>query len=193
MEEQLTNQTTGPIPYNKTLSGKSSGKSCLIALLIGVGSIATLVFLILLIMSPFSYRIHFGDRVKGSITVTLDGEPVDVKELDCIGDGVGLLKAKYNGNTVRYSMKGNDKELYIYTCFVGEGLLTVKLNYAHLNWWEQSDTEIEIGITSSEDGSYTYEANIYYKYLTEANKWKTNAAHESGSDNEGVITIGYGF
>lgn len=192
MEEQNAVLTTGTVRDNKTISGRSTGKSCLTALLIAVAAIAVLVFVFILVLDPHSKAVHIGDRVKGSITVTLDGEPVKIKELHCSGEGVGWLKRSYKGNTVKYSMRGNKCTVYEYTCSIGADLPEIRICYDHFNWWEESDTDIVIKISSADDGSYSFRASVSHKYLTEENTWENTVKHISGVEKECVISLGFG-
>lgn len=176
---------------NKTLTGRNSCLGCLTAFFICAACAAALAFLLAFFIPPFSKHMHFGDKVKGKITVTLDGEPVKIAKLTCKGDGADDPKIKYYDNTVSYSIKGNEYEQYEFTCSLSDSLPEVVVSYDHFNDWEVSETEIVLELVSDSDGVIHYDAHFKTKVLGEDNKFHEAEFDRSGREEDRTIRIGY--
>ena len=170
---------------------QEGGLGCLAALLLFAVIAAAAVLIFLVIFTHFERKIYIGHRVKGSITVTLDGEPVSIEELTCDGEGIGRPRIDYDGNKVSYSILGNEYGVYTFTCKIEGELPTVEVEYEHFNWWERSQYDIVLELSRDDNGGYTYQESHSGRWLDEKNQWRVYGGTHSGVSKDGIIKLGY--
>ena len=170
---------------------QEGGLGCLAALLLFAAIAAVLVFIFLIVLTNFEKRIYIGHRVKGSITVTLDGEPVSIEELTCDGEGLGRPRIDYDGNKVSYSILGNEYGVYTFTCMLEGDLPSIEVEYEHFNWWERSRHDIVLELYLFSEGDYRYIERWSGKWLGEDGKWHEHQGRKEGVPVNGVIKLGY--
>lgn len=175
----------------KRMNWREGPLGLLSAVLIGAAALSLFVFVLLLLISPFYKKVHIGHRVKGSISVTLDGEPVKIQELMCEGEGIGIPMIRYNENRVKYSIRGNKYERYEYTCTLSEGLPAIKIAYDHFNWWEVSTTDLILELFSDLEGRISYTAHFKGRFLGEDDEWIDWEKDITGSEENGTIKLWY--
>lgn len=190
MQDQDQNTTIGLETSNKTLSGRSSCTSCLLTLLVAAAAISALVFLALIILDPFCKRIRFGHRIKGSVTITLEGEPIEITGMSFTGTGVGKPKIKYNEGSVAFSILGSSgEEMYSFICEL-EALPTIRIDYFHVDSWDEFEGNYEFELHIEDDGGIAYKVHSAVRY--DWSKEDYYSKEEAGTAANGVISINGG-
>lgn len=193
-EAQLVSDTavnTETAGGNKPIDRRNSCFGCFGAAFLLLLSLCALAFMFLLMLDPFSKRIHIGHRVKGDIVVTLDGEPVGIEGIDCRGEGLGIPRTKREGGSAAYSIRGDRYCVYEFTCGLEGSLPDVRITYDHFNWWEESYAHIELSLFTEADGSISYKALIELETLGEDNRFSSRTLDLSGTESGGLVRIGY--
>ena len=190
--ERETDEYLSAHPHSEARGAKLTTLGCLVPACITVATLLFTVLVLFLIIDPLSKRVHIGNRVKGEITVTLDGRPVDIESLVIEGEGSGRQRVELEANRATYSFRGNKYEVYDMTCGLGDGLPEIDIAYAHWNWWEESKTKVLIDIVTGEDGAYSCSYSIEYSFLGEDNRWKTDEKAGECEAENGRLILGYG-
>lgn len=131
-------------------------------------ALAILFVLVLLLrfLTPWLYyRLYFGDRIKGEITVTLDGEPATILEDTAVSSFQGLendAKFRVEGSELHVSTRANAYGSYQFSFYVEE-LPEIPLRFSsyQCNWWNVTEFELHYNINTAENLG-EYEAECVY-------------------------------
>lgn len=125
------------------------------------------------------YRNYPHDRIKGDITVTLNGQAVTLDENDFYFCGKGGFSAYENGGSARVSIKGGEYGLYSFDIHIPGFAKTVTADIMMYNWWNVTDFKLDIAVDESRK---TAEYKYFYTYIAEDGK----KLSESGSDTQNI-------
>ncbi|MCR5122039.1 MAG: hypothetical protein K6B74_06430 [Ruminococcus sp.] len=110
-----------------------------------------------LCLSPERGRLYFGSaRIKGTVSVYLDGEPTDVSGVTVTdispSASVRDLSFGKDGNTVTISDEAGEKMIYKYELDIPELGSPVKLSVMHRDWHQVTRFGCELYLTNTEYG-----------------------------------------
>ena len=120
------------------------GAALLIALAIGS---------LKLLFPQLYYRLYLGDRITGTVTVTVDGEPYPL-EYDAItptdSDLIKQARVTYrSGGSARVRIHGGDKTLYGFYLTIDGVEQPLRIAAFHFNWWEVTDFALSVSFDTA--------------------------------------------
>lgn len=112
-------------------------------LFISLGFILLVLVIFLLRNSELYYRIYLGDRIKGTVSIFVDGKQCDISESNIVFMKEGNVKIKDGKALV--SMHAGEYGSYKYEI---EGITDepVRANFFQGNWWDIVRYDISISI-----------------------------------------------
>ncbi len=151
-------------------------------------SLMVLLALVLILLSrPILYRINPFNRICGNITITQNGEAIELSKDD--------IKASYDFNaksddgSMYLSTKGNSYGVYTYNINV-DGI-TLDFDILHLNEWDVMSFNGNIDINTN-GSTPTVDYSIDYTSLNESyNRVEYNTSN-SESIQDGTVNISIG-
>lgn len=127
------------------------------------------------------YRLYSGDRIKGDITVTLNGQAVSLEESDFSFLGKGGFSASSNGGSSHISIEGGEYGRYSFDIHIPDFPKTVTVHIMMYNWWNVTDFTLDIAL---DEAQKTAEYKYFYTYIAEDGK----KLSENGSDTQDIDT-----
>lgn len=131
---------------------KKKSKAIIIALCIVLFAAACVC------LSPERGRLYFGSaRIKGTVSVYLDGEPVDVSSVTITDfsrtvGGKRDLNLGKDVNTVTISDVAGEKTMYEYELDIPECDRPVQVSIMHWDWHQVTRFDCELYLTQTENG-----------------------------------------
>lgn len=133
-----------------------------------ISVISVIIFLIstaAILGKPLFYRLYPGDRIKGEIRITVDGETVSLKDSDF--SGCDKVKIKPD-NTAEISVRADTYGKYAVIMSSNETDPVIHLYFHQFNWWNvyKFNLSVDVDITA---GTVTYEGS-YTSLKEDGNK-----------------------
>ncbi len=144
-------------------------------------AILLLLVMVLRFLTPWLYyRLYFGDRIKGNVTVTIDGEPAAIMQDTAVSSFQGLedaAKFRAVDNALYVSTRANAYGSYQFIFYVEElPEIPLRFNSYQFNWWNVTEFE------------------LYYNVDTQAQIVEYRVVHtelnETGTKSEPIISEG---
>ncbi len=138
-------------PYDETEVQSRSKFSVFLKFTAIVLAILLVLVLLLRFLTPWLYyRLYFGDRIKGEITVMIDGEPSTILQDTAVSSFQGMENAaKFRAvdNELYVSTRANAYGSYQFSFYVEE-LPEVPLcfNSYQFNWWNVTEFELRYNV-----------------------------------------------
>ncbi len=146
--------------------------------------LAIVLFIRLYVPWLYYHRLYWGDRIKGNVTVTVDGQPAKIeKDNTFCSFGIGeedcaTTDFRITDDGMFVATKANEYGAYDYT-FSVEELSDTEFRFLsyQFNWWNVTEFELHYHI-DTEANLVTYEAECVY--LLESGK-KSEPENHTGS------------
>lgn len=110
---------------------------------------------------PIYYRLYFGDRIKGTVSVSVDGKAYQLQPKEI--QGSDELNLTDNGNIAKLSIHGGEYGGYpicVYIDTADMDALGFEINCFQHNWWNVTEFKLNIEIDTKQNiisysGDYT--------------------------------------
>lgn len=116
-----------------------------------------LIAALCILCKPIYYRIYTGDRIKGNISVTIDGEKFTPSAED-ISD---CRKANTKKDRTQIALKGGEYGTYGFHVNIPPIDKTINMKCYHYNWWTVTNFDIGI-IIDTAGNTVTFEGDCSY-------------------------------
>ncbi len=124
------------------------------AFLKGTAIVLTILLLLMMalrFLTPWLYyRLYFGDRIKGEVTVTIDGEPAAILEDTAVASfqtSENAAKFRAVDNELHVSARANAYGNYQFTFYVEElPEIPLCFNSYQFNWWNVTEFELHYNV-----------------------------------------------
>ncbi len=101
---------------------------------------------------PISPRFYLGNRIKGNVSVTVDGTDYDLSQLEVTSLGSYKVKEKNGKVSIRGGMYGG----YGFRFNVPETDCTVTVHIMQWNWHQITDFDLDIELSTESSGLSCY-------------------------------------
>lgn len=143
-----------------------------------ITSIIIAILLLAVTMLPIFPRFYLGSRIKGNVSVAVDGTDYDLSQLEVTPLGRYKVKAKNGKISIRGGMYGG----YGFKFIVPETDCTVKISIMQWNWHQITDFDLDIEL-STENGE------LSCNYVAETSETYNNTFERTTDRIEN--TVGY--
>ena len=128
----------------------------LLSILVGAALlIGLLINLCKLFLPQLYYRCYLGDRVTGTVSVTVDGEVYPLKSGSISSaDSYLLKKARVNyqlNGSARIRIRGGDKASYGFLLYIDGVEQPIRIGTFHYNWWAVTQFDLTASVDTSTD------------------------------------------
>lgn len=118
--------------------------------------IAVLAFVLCFFCKPIYYRLYLGNRITGSVQLSVDGKLITLDE-NCFITVEDKHSVQQNGDALDIAFKGGDYGTYEFEIEVPNFSERITVTIMQFNWWNVVDFDIDIAIdTANESVTYTY-------------------------------------
>ena len=149
-------------------------------IIFGILGILLLIAALYIFCKPIYYRIYIGDRIKGNISVTIDGETFTPSSEDISG----CRKSNIKGDRTQIAVKGGDYGIYHFGVNIPPIDKTINMGCYHYNWWTVTNFDIDI-IIDTAGNIVTFEGDCsYVDDDGKTNKFQINDKQMLWSDPE---------
>ena len=110
-----------------------------------------------ILCKPIYYRLYAGDRIKGNVSVTVDGEAIMLAEEDISG----CRKVKINSDSTYIAIKGGEFGGYSFAVNIPNIDKEITIVCSQYNWWTVTRFDLDVIIDTANntvkfEGSYSY-------------------------------------
>lgn len=150
--------------------------------------VLTLCVLVCIVYKPIFYRLYRGDRIKGSVELTIDDKPCLLEENYFLFHEDGNVKT--DGTAADISIHGGEYGKYTFEILdtpIGEPIL---ISCFQFNWWNVQTFELSINI-DTEQGELAYNGNC--TTIAESGKRSSYPINGSQALDDENIKISFGY
>ncbi len=150
-----------------------------------------LLCFIILFCKPIFYRLYFGDRIKGTVSVSVDGKAYQLQPKEI--QGSDELKLTDNGNIAELSIHGGENGGYpicVYLDTADMDALGFEINCFQHNWWNVTEFKLNIEIDTKQN-SISYSGD--YTTIADSGKKCYNKIEMQQSIDEEYLGISFGL
>ena len=122
---------------------------------------------------PIYYRLYLGNRITGSVQLSVDGKLITLDE-NCFITVKDKHSVKQNGDALDIAFRGGDYGSYGFEVEVPNFSEKIRVTIMQFNWWNVVDFDIDIAVDTANE-SVTY--NYFYTTIAEDGK----TLYESGT------------
>ena len=141
-------------------------KKVWIILLSALAGVALLIGLLIGLCKTFLpqiyYRCYLGDRITGTVTVTVDGEPYPLKKGSITPYDSAVLKkvpVDYRRDgSARVRIRGGDKASYGFLLHIDGVEQPIRIGTFHYNWWAVTQFDLAVSVDTNAD-TVTFRCN----------------------------------
>lgn len=154
-------------------------------------SVVLIVSAICFLYKPIYYRLYFGDRIKGTISVIVDGEAYQLQPKEI--QGVDELEIDDNGNITEFSIYGGEYggyPIFVYLDTADIDALELGINCFQHNWWNVTEFKLNIAIDTKQN-SISYSGD--YTTIADSGKKNYDKIEKKQSLDEEYLEISFGL
>lgn len=138
--------------------------------------IAVLAFVLCFFCKPIYYCLYLGNRITGSVQLSVDGKLITLDE-NCFITVEDKHSVQQNGDALDIALRGGDYGNYGFEIEVPNFSEKIRVTIMQFNWWNVINFDIDIAIdTTNQNVTYTY----FYATVAEDGK----SLYESGTKTD---------
>ena len=150
------------------------------------------VVVVFVFCKPIAHRFYPFDRITGTVRVTVDGEPYDLKAGDVTGSQYGRedveVELRKTADGTKLSMHGGEYGPYVLVFHINGTDLPLEAVVYQYNWYNVTEFELDISIdTAAETVTFSSIAEVVTDSVTEEHT--TTAAFSDDPRWHSIVSV----